>query len=242
MHSLLQHNNCRVIILSWKASVNARLDRTLVNYVLRARWMTVFVLQLLDLFDSEDPRERDFLKTILHRIYGKFLGLRAYIRKQINNTFYRLVHAWLFNDIKRTSWYTCINHVDCDVLSWCESLKIAGLSTKRNITTVSPSYLKSLEGTQLPSTSTLLTSHAGHVCFSIINGFALPLKEEHKVFLLKVLLPLHKVKSLSVYHPQLAYCVVQFLEKDPSLTEPVRCDFSYSALNVFSSTEVSTLF
>ena len=59
------------------------------------------------------------------------------------------------------------------------------------------------------------------VSFSIINGFALPLKEEHKVFLLKVLLPLHKAKSLSVYHPQLAYCVVQFLEKDPSLTEPV---------------------
>lgn len=56
---------------------------------------------------------------------------------------------------------------------------------------------------------------------SIVNGFALPLKEEHKVFLLKVLLPLHKVKSLSVYHPQLAYCIVQFLEKDPSLTEPV---------------------
>lgn len=56
---------------------------------------------------------------------------------------------------------------------------------------------------------------------SIINGFALPLKEEHKTFLLKVLLPLHKAKSLSVYHPQLAYCVVQFLEKDASLTEPV---------------------
>ena len=37
----------------------------------------------------------------------------------------------------------------------------------------------------------------------------------------QVLLPLHKVRSLSVYHPQLAYCVVQFLEKDPSLTEPV---------------------
>jgi hypothetical protein len=57
--------------------------------------------------------------------------------------------------------------------------------------------------------------------FSIINGFALPLKEEHKVFLIKVLLPLHKVKTLSVYHPQLAYCIVQFLEKDPSLTQPV---------------------
>jgi len=43
----------------------------------------------LDLFDSEDPRERDFLKTILHRVYGKFLGLRAFIRKQINNIFLR---------------------------------------------------------------------------------------------------------------------------------------------------------
>jgi hypothetical protein len=30
-----------------------------------------FVLRLLELFDSEDPRERDYLKTILHRIYGE---------------------------------------------------------------------------------------------------------------------------------------------------------------------------
>ncbi|KAG0714285.1 Serine/threonine-protein phosphatase 2A regulatory subunit pptr-1 [Chionoecetes opilio] len=56
---------------------------------------------------------------------------------------------------------------------------------------------------------------------SIINGFALPLKAEHKQFLIKVLIPLHKVKCLSLYHAQLAYCVVQFLEKDPTLTEPV---------------------
>ena len=61
--------------------------------------------------------------------------------------------------------------------------------------------------------------------YSIINGFALPLKEEHKIFLLKVLLPLHKAKALSVHHPQLAYCVVQFLEKDPQLTEPVSTIF-----------------
>ncbi|XP_008550356.1 serine/threonine-protein phosphatase 2A 56 kDa regulatory subunit gamma isoform isoform X1 [Microplitis demolitor] len=123
-----------------------------------------FVLQLLELFDSEDPRERDFLKTTLHRIYGKFLGLRAYIRKQINNVFYRFIYE--------TEHHNGI----------AELLEILG---------------------------------------SIINGFALPLKEEHKIFLLKVLLPLHKAKSLSVYHPQLAYCVVQFLEKDPNLTEPV---------------------
>lgn len=123
-----------------------------------------FVLQLLELFDSEDPRERDFLKTVLHRIYGKFLGLRAFIRKQINNVFYRFIYE--------TEHHNGI----------AELLEILG---------------------------------------SIINGFALPLKEEHKQFLLKVLLPLHKVKSLSVYHPQLTYCVVQFLEKDQSLADPV---------------------
>ncbi|XP_077469937.1 serine/threonine-protein phosphatase 2A 56 kDa regulatory subunit delta isoform isoform X2 [Stigmatopora argus] len=123
-----------------------------------------FVLSLLELLDSEDPRERDFLKTILHRIYGKFLGLRAYIRRQINNIFYRFIYE--------TEHHNGI----------AELLEILG---------------------------------------SIINGFALPLKEEHKMFLIRVLLPLHKVKSLSVYHPQLAYCVVQFLEKDSGLTEAV---------------------
>ena len=55
-------------------------------------WSTV---QLLDLFDSEDPRERDFLKTILHRVYGKFLGLRAYIRKHISHIFFRCASALL---------------------------------------------------------------------------------------------------------------------------------------------------
>uniref|UniRef100_A0A671NN72 Serine/threonine protein phosphatase 2A regulatory subunit n=1 Tax=Sinocyclocheilus anshuiensis TaxID=1608454 RepID=A0A671NN72_9TELE len=123
-----------------------------------------FVLQLLELFDSEDPRERDCLKTVLHRIYGKFLGLRAFIRKQINNIFLCFVYETEhFNGV-------------------AELLEILG---------------------------------------SIINGFALPLKAEHKQFLVKVLLPLHTVRSLSLFHAQLAYCIVQFLEKDPTLTEPV---------------------
>lgn len=37
---------------------------------------------------------------------------------------------------------------------------------------------------------------------SIINGFAVPLKDEHKVFLERVLIPLHKAHSLSLFHPQ----------------------------------------
>ncbi len=121
--------------------------------------------KLLELFDSEDPRERDFLKTTLHRIYGKFLNLRSYIRRSINNVFFQFIYETeRFNGI-------------------AELLEILG---------------------------------------SIINGFALPLKEEHKLFLTRVLIPLHKVKSLSMYHPQLAYCIVQFLEKDAALTEEVR--------------------
>ena len=123
-----------------------------------------FVLNLLELFDSEDPRERDFLKTTLHRIYGKFLSLRAFIRRSINNVFFQFI-------------YESERHNGI-----AELLEILG---------------------------------------SIINGFALPLKDEHKTFLTRVLIPLHKVKSLSLYHPQLAYCVVQFLEKDSSLTEEV---------------------
>lgn len=123
-----------------------------------------FVIQLLELFDSEDPRERDFLKTMLHRIYGKFLNLRAFIRRSINNVFFQFIYE--------TERHNGI----------AELLEILG---------------------------------------SIINGFALPLKEEHKVFLTRVLLPLHKAKSLAMYHPQLAYCVVQFIEKDSLLTEEV---------------------
>ncbi|RUO96059.1 protein phosphatase 2 regulatory subunit B, gamma isoform, isoform CRA_b, partial [Jimgerdemannia flammicorona] len=125
-----------------------------------------FILNLLDLFDSEDPRERDFLKTTLHRIYGKFLNLRAFIRRSINNIFFQFI-------------YETERHNGV-----AELLEILGR-------------------------------------FVIINGFALPLKEEHKTFLTKVLIPLHKCKSLTLYHPQLAYCVVQFLEKDPGLTDEV---------------------
>ncbi|KAM0847679.1 hypothetical protein ACQ4PT_054843 [Festuca glaucescens] len=38
-----------------------------------------FISRLLDLLDSDDPRERDCLKTVLHRIYGKFMGNRPFI-------------------------------------------------------------------------------------------------------------------------------------------------------------------
>lgn len=48
---------------------------------------------------------------------------------------------------------------------------------------------------------------------SIISGFAHPIKPEHVTFLRKVLMPLHGTEELETYHPQLAYCVLQFVSK-----------------------------
>ncbi|CAN8257256.1 unnamed protein product [Cochlearia groenlandica] len=123
-----------------------------------------FVLNLLELFETEDPREREYLKTILHRIYGKFMVHRPFIRKGINYIFYRFIYE--------TERHSGIG----------ELLEILG---------------------------------------SIINGFALPMKEEHKLFLIRALIPLHKPKPIAMYHQQLSYCIVQFVEKDYKLADTV---------------------
>ncbi|CAI9094416.1 OLC1v1030155C1 [Oldenlandia corymbosa var. corymbosa] len=123
-----------------------------------------FIVRLLDLFDSEDPRERECLKAVLHRIYGKFMVHRPFIRRSMSNLFFRFV----FETEKHNG--------------IAELLEIFG---------------------------------------SVITGFALPLKEEHKIFLWRALIPLHKPKSLGVYFQQLSYCITQFLEKDPKLASGV---------------------
>ncbi|ONK59438.1 uncharacterized protein A4U43_C08F6430 [Asparagus officinalis] len=123
-----------------------------------------FILRLLELFDSEDPRERDCLKTILHKLYGKFMVHRPFIRKSVSNIFYRFVFE--------TDRHNGIG----------ELLEVFG---------------------------------------SVISGFALPLKEEHKIFLWRALIPLHKPKSVGTYLQQLTYCVTQFVEKEPKLASTV---------------------
>jgi len=56
---------------------------------------------------------------------------------------------------------------------------------------------------------------------SIINGFAIPLKREHLQFLQCALIPLHIPKCVTLYHQQLSYCVIQFVEKDPDTAVPI---------------------
>jgi len=57
-----------------------------------------FVSEFLELFDSEEAVERDYLKNILHKLYAKLVPRRKMIRKAINETFYQLIHeAHKFN-------------------------------------------------------------------------------------------------------------------------------------------------
>lgn len=154
---------------------------------------------MVELFDSEDPRERDCLKTLLHRIYGtrpppppraaasrsrlvltlpgagKFMTHRSFIRRTIRHAFYQFVYE--------TRRHNGIGEL-LEILGRCawppaRAVRCYGASRS------------------LPRPS------------SIINGFALPLKQEHKQFLTRALLPLHIPKCMALYQQQLTYCVTQ---------------------------------
>eukprot|EP00494_Astrolonche_serrata_P022693 UN22950 len=130
-----------------------------------------FLYKMILAFNSEDSHERDYLKTILHRIYGKFMSLRAYIRKTIGATLNEIIY-----NNRRFS-------------GVAELLEILG---------------------------------------SIINGFAVPLKNEHKQFLKNILIPLHKYPRIQEFHQHLTYCITQFLEKDSTL-----CNYVLKGLITF---------
>ncbi|KAK6159604.1 hypothetical protein DH2020_006918 [Rehmannia glutinosa] len=120
-----------------------------------------FILNLLALFQSEDPRERDSLKNAYHKIYSKFHSSRSFMRKSMNDVFLHYIFE------------TGEKHCGIGDL-----LEIWG---------------------------------------TIINGFSVPIKEEHRIFLTRVLIPLHRQKGMGAYYKQLAYCVYQFVEKEPML-------------------------
>ena len=127
-----------------------------------------FINSFLELFDSEDPRERDYLKTILHRIYGKFMAIRPTIKHQIMNVLLKVVYTY-------------------------------NIETHNGLTEL-------LE-----------------ILSSITSGLTTPLKQEHQTFFKKVLIPLHKVKTLATYNTQLQLCVKNYLEKSNQLHVPLIC-------------------
>jgi hypothetical protein len=50
---------------------------------------------MLELFDSEDPRKRGYLKTLLHRLYAKRLHLRTFILQTVNHIFHKYVYGYI---------------------------------------------------------------------------------------------------------------------------------------------------
>ena len=123
-----------------------------------------FLTHLISLFDSLDQREREFLKTVTHRIYGKLTNRRVTIRKTINYVFYEFLYE-----------------------------------------------KKSHNG----------IAELLEILASIINGFTVPIRPEHKLSLQRSLIPLHKTQSYENYSIQLSYCMTLYVAKDPSLSEPV---------------------
>ncbi len=123
-----------------------------------------FVKALLQLFNNDEPREREFLKLVTHSIYSKLNMRRALIRRAVCNVFFETVLA---DEAHR------------------------GMS-------------ELLE-----------------VLASIINGFAVPIKQEHKLMLTRALLPLHKSKALASYHVPLTYCMQLFAVKEHALTRDI---------------------
>jgi len=57
-----------------------------------------FIIKLLELFDSEDPRERDYLKTLLHWIYGRFMPLWEFIWTSVMNFFIKISYEYEENN------------------------------------------------------------------------------------------------------------------------------------------------
>lgn len=132
-----------------------------------AKWLEQdFILKLLFLFESDDPRERDSLKMIMFRIYSRFTSMRTRLR-----------------------WALC----DACLRAAYESETANGIAE-------------------------LLEIHS-----KVISGFGTPLKDEHREVLTKVLVPLHKVGMLTLFHRQLCNCVLQFAEKEREICYDVVC-------------------
>ena len=123
-----------------------------------------FLRHLIALFDSLDQRERECLKTVTHRIYGKLTNRRVTIRKTINYVFYQFLY---------------------------EKKEHNGIAELLEILA------------------------------SIINGFTVPIRPEHKQSLERSLIPLHNTRFYENYSIQLSYCMTLYVAKDPSLSCPV---------------------
>ena len=133
----------------------------LTSKVAKACMTESFAIGILNNFNSEDPREREYAKNILYKIYGKLVCLRASIRRGIRNIFVTFIY---------------------------ESETHNGIADLLDL------------------------------LLGIIAGFAVPLKEEHRVFFHRTLIPLHFTKGYGYYYEQLRPIIMQYVTKEPSMS------------------------
>ncbi|KAA8495650.1 Serine/threonine protein phosphatase 2A 57 kDa regulatory subunit B' theta isoform [Porphyridium purpureum] len=135
-------------------------NRNLNSKLLRKYLTRDFLNSFVQCFNTEDPREREYVKAVMHRLCSKVIKLRPFIRQSILN----LLQDFIYERKRH--------------LGIGEILEILG---------------------------------------SIINGFSVPLKPEHRNIMTQILMPLHGSEQLPTYHMHLCFSVLHFIEKDPSL-------------------------
>eukprot|EP00053_Salpingoeca_punica_P017891 m.173186 g.173186 ORF g.173186 m.173186 type:complete len:660 (-) comp17312_c0_seq2:805-2784(-) len=126
----------------------------------------VFLRQLLQLFASTDPRERECIKVAIHSICSKHSAeMREAVRAEISNFF------------------------------------LMAIESKEE---------------QHNGLAELL-----EVVASIINGYAVPIKQSNVDFVMRTLVPLHGLVCLPAFHAQLTYCLRRVVVRQPSLLHRV---------------------
>lgn len=72
--------------------LNFIVHRNAETNIVRRHITPPFIRRFMELFDVDDAREREYVKTLLHRMYGRFLSYRAGMRKMIAHTFHHVVY------------------------------------------------------------------------------------------------------------------------------------------------------
>lgn len=85
---LIWHNLQPVYQLFLNIVVHKNLD---INQAKR-QFNIEFISRFTDLFDRDDAREREYVKTLLHRMYGRFLSYRSMIRRMMAHRFYEAIY------------------------------------------------------------------------------------------------------------------------------------------------------
>jgi hypothetical protein len=198
-----------------------------------------FLHALLSLFVSEDPRERDALRTVVHRLYARYAALRPSIRKVMAEVVFARPIAE--DDVfRQISWFPHCAHMRT-------SSALARTTCPAETRSRSERYPQRARCTNLPESAALAAdcglrvqntevflagSHPaaiwGGLCYNgvsealdilaaIVAGFSTPLREEHRYYFRRVLLPMHKARGLARYHRELTMCIVFYVSKDVSL-------------------------